>query len=131
MASSATETILLKVHHFNTNKPDSADHTYATKVFPFTESIKEMQSNVQTMSAQGGGDGPESVACALHDALEMDYRKNSARVVIIISDAPPHGIKENGDGFPEGVEFGSMSFSPISRLSVQTRSLASRKKNGR
>lgn len=61
-----------------------------------------MQNNVSELSAQGGGDGPESVACALYEALNMDYRKDSARVVVIISDAPPHGLGESGDGFPNG-----------------------------
>lgn len=78
------------------------DSTYATKVYPLTDSLREMQQNVGEMSASGGGDGPESVACALHEALQMDYRKNAARVVIIIADAPPHGIGERGDGFPNG-----------------------------
>jgi len=82
------------------------DSTYATKVFPLTPSIQVMQQNVNTMAAQGVGDGPESVACALHDALTMDYRKNSVRVCVIIADAPPHGLGEQSDGFPNGCPCG-------------------------
>jgi len=82
------------------------DSTYATKVFPFTPSIKEMQQNINTMSAQGGGDGPESVACALNEALNLDYRKNSVRICVVIADAPPHGLGESGDGFPDGCPCG-------------------------
>jgi len=82
------------------------DNTYATKVFPLTPSIKEMQQNINTMSAQGGGDGPESVACALNDALNMDYRKNAVRICVIIADAPPHGLGEASDGFPNGCPCG-------------------------
>jgi len=51
------------------------DTTYATKVFPLTPSIKDMQNNINTMTAHGGGDGPESVACALDEALKLDWRK--------------------------------------------------------
>jgi len=69
-----------------------------------------MQQNINTMSAMGGGDGPESVACALHDVLQMDYRKNSVRVCIVIADAPPHGLGESGDGFPQGCPCG---FDPL------------------
>jgi len=82
------------------------DNTYAVKVFNFTPSIQTMQQNINTMSAQGGGDGPESVSCALDAALNMEYRKNSVRVCVVIADAPPHGLQENGDGFPQGCPCG-------------------------
>jgi len=82
------------------------DSTYATKVFPLTASIKEMQQNINTMSAQGGGDGPESVACALDAVLKADWRKSAVRVCVLIADAPPHGLGENGDGFPQGCPCG-------------------------
>lgn len=82
------------------------DSTYATKVFPLTPSISKMQGYVDTMSAEGGGDGPESVACALHEALKSDWRKNSVRVCVVIADAPPHGLGESGDGFPNGCPCG-------------------------
>merc|ERR1719247_2678372 len=47
------------------------DSTYVTKVFPFTADVGVMQANVGTMSASGGGDGPEAVTAALHDALHL------------------------------------------------------------
>ena len=37
------------------------DTSFITKTFEFTNSISVMQSYVQTMSAAGGGDGPEAV----------------------------------------------------------------------
>jgi len=61
-----------------------------------------MQQYVNQMSAEGGGDGPESVTEALWEALNLPWRKESAKVVVLISDAPPHGLGENGDGFPDG-----------------------------
>jgi len=82
------------------------DSTYATKVFPLTPSIKTMQQSIDTMEAQGGGDGPESVACALNDVLNLDWRKNSVRICVVIADAPPHGIGATGDGFPNGCPCG-------------------------
>jgi len=82
------------------------DTTYATKVFPLTPSIQTMQQNINTMAAHGGGDGPESVSCALRDVLQMDYRKEAVRICILIADAPPHGIGENSDGFPQGCPCG-------------------------
>jgi len=78
------------------------DHTFVTEIKPFTNSSKEMRAYVDTMSASGGGDGPEAVADAMHEALNLQYREGAAKVVVIIADAPPHGLEPNGDGFPNG-----------------------------
>jgi hypothetical protein len=57
-----------------------AESSYATRVFDFTSSLDDMSRNVGTMKAQGGGDTPESVACALHAALKLPWRPNSVKV---------------------------------------------------
>jgi len=36
------------------------------------------------MSASGGGDGPESVACALDDAAKLSYRKDATKICVLI-----------------------------------------------
>lgn len=54
------------------------------------------------VQASGGGDEPESICCGLYDVLHMDWRKEATKVVILIADAPPHGIYAFGDGFPNG-----------------------------
>ena len=51
------------------------DSTFITRTFDFTTSRKTMQTNVDWMSAQGGGDGPEAVAAGLKAAYDMDWRK--------------------------------------------------------
>jgi hypothetical protein len=78
------------------------DETYVTRVFPFTAAVEEMQQYVGTMSAQGGGDGPEAVTAALDDALRLPWRPNATKVAVLIADAPPHGLEPTGDGFPNG-----------------------------
>jgi len=78
------------------------DSTFVTDVKPFTSSPSAMRKYVDTMSAAGGGDGPEAVADALYECLNLDYRKGAAKVAIIIADAPPHGLEATGDGFPDG-----------------------------
>jgi len=78
------------------------DHTYITQIFPFSEDTAQMKANVDTMSAAGGGDGPEAVTAALHDALHMPWRPNATKVAVLIADAPPHGLEPAGDGFPNG-----------------------------
>ncbi|KAJ3088326.1 hypothetical protein HK102_009028 [Quaeritorhiza haematococci] len=79
------------------------DKTFVTKVYPFTSRTKEMHGYLAKISAQGGGDGPEAVTAALADALDMPWRPNATKIVVIIADAPPHGLpSESGDGFPNG-----------------------------
>jgi hypothetical protein len=78
------------------------DSTFVTEVYPFTPDIEVMKRNVDTMAAAGGGDGPESVCCGLHEVMCLDWRPNSTKVCVLISDAPPHGLGESGDGFANG-----------------------------
>ncbi|KAJ3051179.1 hypothetical protein HK097_007845 [Rhizophlyctis rosea] len=78
------------------------DLTYVTNVHPFTSNIHTMKQYLSQQSAQGGGDGPEAVTAALYEALHLPWRPNATKVLVIIADAPPHGLGESGDGFPNG-----------------------------
>jgi hypothetical protein len=79
------------------------DSSYVTKVYPFTASVTKMRKNLDQLSASGGGDGPEAVADGLHQATKLDYRPNATKIVVLIADAPPHGLCGHmHDGFPNG-----------------------------
>eukprot|EP00048_Salpingoeca_helianthica_P015111 m.225090 g.225090 ORF g.225090 m.225090 type:complete len:445 (-) comp16618_c0_seq1:31-1365(-) len=78
------------------------ESTFVTNVYPFSSSVKTMRTNLNQLSANGGGDGPEAVVDGLHAALKLDYRDEATKVVILIADAPPHGLGTGGDGFPNG-----------------------------
>jgi Mg-chelatase subunit ChlD len=82
------------------------DSTYVTKGFDFTASVATMRKNLDTLSASGGGDGPEAVVDGLQAALKLDYRPQSTKICILIADAPPHGLQASGDGFPAGCPCG-------------------------
>lgn len=42
--------------------------------------------------AAGGGDGPEAVTSGLAATLtDLQWRKDAAKMVVLIADAPPHG----------------------------------------
>lgn len=58
-----------------------------------------MEKNLQSLKPQGGGDGPEAQTAALAEALNMEWREGAAKMVVLITDAPPHGIGEDNDGF--------------------------------
>ncbi|KAF7299588.1 hypothetical protein HMN09_00964100 [Mycena chlorophos] len=78
------------------------DHTYVTKNFGFSSDIAKVQKDLSTLYASGGGDGPEAVTAAMFEALNMDWRPEASKMVVLIADAPPHGIGEYGDGFDDG-----------------------------
>jgi hypothetical protein len=83
------------------------DSTFVTEAYPFTDNIELMKQNVDTMAASGGGDGPEAVSAALHEVNLLEWRPNASKVCVLISDAPPHGLGESGDGFPQGCPMGT------------------------
>ncbi|KAF5337504.1 hypothetical protein D9758_013581 [Tetrapyrgos nigripes] len=78
------------------------DHTYIVKNFGFSSDISKVQKDLSSLYASGGGDGPEAVTAALVEALNMDWREHASKMVVLIADAPPHGIGEYGDGFDDG-----------------------------
>ncbi|EJC97868.1 uncharacterized protein FOMMEDRAFT_171279 [Fomitiporia mediterranea MF3/22] len=78
------------------------DHTWVYKNFGFTSDISKVRQELSSLYATGGGDGPEAVTAGLHQALMMNWRDQASKMVVLIADAPPHGIGEYGDGFDEG-----------------------------
>lgn len=74
------------------------DHTYITKNFGFSSDISQVHRDLSSLYASGGGDGPEAVTAALAEALQMDWREYASKMIVLIADAPPHGIGEYGDG---------------------------------
>jgi hypothetical protein len=67
------------------------DHTYITKNFGFSSDISRVQNNLSSLYASGGGDGPEAVTAALAETINLDWRPNASKMVVLIADAPPHG----------------------------------------
>jgi len=78
------------------------DHTYITKNFGFSSDISKVQKDLSGLYASGGGDGPEAITAAMAETLNMDWREYASKMIVLIADAPPHGIGEYGDGFDEG-----------------------------
>ena len=66
---------------------------YVTKLVPLTGDIDASYAKLMKFKAQGGGDGPESVNQALHEAVTLvDWSHDPAtlRVIFLVGDAPPH-----------------------------------------
>jgi Mg-chelatase subunit ChlD len=78
------------------------DNTFVTKNFGFTDDVAVMKKNLDSLTATGGGDGPEASTAALAEALNTEWKDDAVKIVVLITDAPPHGIGEGGDGFRDG-----------------------------
>jgi len=95
------------------------DQTYVTKCFAFTSDVEQMKRDLSKLSAQGGGDGPEAVAAGLKKTLDSQWRPDSTKVCVLIADAPPHGLGEPGDGFPNGAPDGVDPFEVLTQMSMK------------
>ena len=68
---------------------------FVTRTLDFTGDLGEVRSWLQEQEANGGGDFPEAMDAALSEAAQLEWSgdSNTARVLILNADAPPH----NGD----------------------------------
>ena len=66
---------------------------YVTKKFELTTDIQDLYANLLELRAHGGGDWPESVNEALHQAitrLAWSHGPETCRIMFLVGDAPPH-----------------------------------------
>ena len=64
---------------------------YVTRRHAFTSDLQGFDQALQTISAAGGGDGPESLNQGLAVGVAgMEWREGAARVAFVIADAQPH-----------------------------------------
>ncbi len=66
---------------------------YVTQVRDLTDDIDAVYADLQRFTADGGGDTPESVNQALHEAVTRLAWSNDAgvyRAIFLVGDAPPH-----------------------------------------
>jgi hypothetical protein len=66
---------------------------YVTRVYDLTDDLDAVYARLMQFQADGGGDGPESVNQALHEAVtRLDWSRSPDvyRVIFLVGDAPPH-----------------------------------------
>ncbi len=67
--------------------------SYITKTYPLSEDIDDIYAKLTAFQAQGGGDTPEAVNQALHEAVhKMKWSKSRdvLKIIFLVGDAPPH-----------------------------------------
>ncbi len=79
---------------------------YVTKVVDLSKNLDSMYAELMDFQAAGGGDGPESVNRALHDAIhKMTWSQNpqAYKVVFLVGDAPPHMDNQDAVKYPNTI----------------------------
>ncbi|MFM7647170.1 MAG: vWA domain-containing protein [Cyanobium sp.] len=77
---------------------------YVTRVTDLTADIDAIHAKLMEFAANGGGDGPESVNQALHEAVtkvSWSDDKDVLKIVFLVGDAPPHMDYEQDVRYPE------------------------------
>jgi Mg-chelatase subunit ChlD len=79
---------------------------YVTRIHDLTDDIDAVYADLQQFAADGGGDGPESVNQALHEAVTKLAWSNDEgvyRTIFLVGDAPPHLDYQDDVKFSESV----------------------------
>ena len=77
---------------------------YVTRVTDLSTDVDTVYSTLLDFHAAGGGDGPESVNAALHDAvhaISWSDDPSAYRVIFLVGDSPPHMDYANEPQYPE------------------------------
>ncbi|KAG1851360.1 hypothetical protein F4604DRAFT_2045902 [Suillus subluteus] len=114
----APEDLRLGLIAFRDHPPQ--EHSFIIQEYPFTSDFGSFASNLASLTAEGGGDEPDSQSDALSAACKADWRDEATKVVVLITDSPPHGIGEDGDAFPEGCPLPANAKLEIDPLRVAT-----------
>jgi hypothetical protein len=64
---------------------------YVTRTYDFTPDVPTFRKLLNSVSADGGGDTPESVNEALHEAVQgVQWGDSAVRLIFLVADAGPH-----------------------------------------
>lgn len=77
---------------------------YVTKVHDLSDDLDAVHGHLRGFQAAGGGDVPEHVNQALHDAVnKMSWSadKRTLKIVFLVGDAPPHVDYKDDVQYPE------------------------------
>jgi Mg-chelatase subunit ChlD len=80
--------------------------SYTTRSFNFTEDVSAFQSVINELQADGGGDYPEALNQALHEAQRrLTWTRNdSLRLTFLITDAPAHYYEDQEFTYADGIQ---------------------------
>ncbi len=77
---------------------------YVTRYFDFTDDIEAQRTNLAKQKSKGGGDYPEAVHTALHEAVNQQWSSgNTTKLIFHILDAPPHAQTAVGEVYRNAI----------------------------
>jgi Mg-chelatase subunit ChlD len=77
---------------------------YVTQVFDLSDDLDAIHGHLMQFKAEGGGDFPESVNQAIHEAvtkIKWSNHKKTLKLIFLVGDAPPHINYANDVKYPE------------------------------
>ena len=80
---------------------------YITKVIDLSSDLDSVYAQLMDLVADGGGDGPESVNQALHEAvhkISWSQDKDAYQVIFLVGDAPPHMDYQDDVKYPVSIQ---------------------------
>jgi len=80
---------------------------YVTKVYDLSSDLDAVYGNLMEFQVGGGGDTPESVNQALHEAVtKISWSKDpgTLKIIFLVGDAPPHMDYPDDVKYPETVK---------------------------
>jgi len=80
--------------------------SYITRVVDLSDDLDSLYASLMDFKAQGGGDGPESVNQALHEAVQgisWSQDQDAYKVVFLVGDAPPHMDYQDDVKYPQTI----------------------------
>jgi|GEM_PF-1513467 len=81
---------------------DHCDGDKLLEVYPLDADLARISAAIATLVVSGGGDAPEAVYSGLEACLALAWAPGSYRVIILVGDAPPHGVGAAGDSHAKG-----------------------------
>lgn len=80
---------------------DHCDGDKLVEVYALEGDLAKVDASIRQLSVSGGGDAPEAVYTGLEHCLGLDWAAGSYRVILLVGDAPPHGVGYPGDSLPK------------------------------
>lgn len=68
----------------------------------FVENADAFRRALKAVRCHGGGDFPEAVADGVDMALRLPWRLPAQKAIVLVGDAPPHGVGVRGDTYAKG-----------------------------
>lgn len=91
---------------------DHCDGDKLLEVYRLDHDLARVATAIDKLVVSGGGDAPEAVYSGLQACLALDWAPGSYRVIVLVGDAPPHGVGAPGDSLktdPTGLTLDDMA----------------------